>query len=257
MKISFFALLLIFQVAYDLFAQGTEVAGTVKSTDDQLGLPGATVMLEKHSETSTKTSDGTVTDVEGKFQFDDVSPGSYRIIVQFIGYGRREIDIEIAEESVSLEDIMLDEESTTLDELVVVGKVAPGQQRADTSEFNAAAFKTARDASSQDLVEKIPGIEIVDGRVQAQGENVEQILIDGKPFFGTDVNAALQSLPADAVASIQVFDQLSDKAILSGFDDGERTRTINIITKQNRKGERSEKQLLATAPTIVTWLQPV
>ena len=235
MKISLLALFLIFQFTCDIFAQGSEVAGTVKSTTDQLGLPGATVMLEKHSETSTETLDGTVTDVEGNFQFENVSPGSYTISVQFIGFARREIDIEVVAEPLRLDDILLDEESTTLDELVVVGQVAAGQQKADTSEFNAAAFKTARDASSQDLVEKIPGIELVDGRIQAQGENVEQILIDGKPFFGTDVNAALQSLPADAVASIQVFDQLSDKAILSGFDDGERTRTINIITKQNRK----------------------
>lgn len=235
MKILLFTLFLICPFTYEIFAQGSDVTGTVKSTTDQLGLPGATVMLEKRSETSTKTLNGTVTDVDGNFQFDNVSSGSYTIIVQFIGFTRREIEIEVADESVRLDDIMLEEESTTLDELVVIGKVAPGQQKADTSVFNAAAFKTARDASSQDLVEKIPGIELVDGRIQAQGENVEQILIDGKPFFGTDVNAALQSLPADAVESIQVFDQLSDKAILSGFDDGERTRTINIITKQNRK----------------------
>ena len=226
---------LIFQFTSETFAQGSEVTGRVKSAADQLGLPGATVLLEKQSETSTETLNGTVSDVEGNFRFENVSSGSYTISVQFIGFTKREIDIEVGEGPLRLDDIILDEESTTLDELVVIGQVATGQQKADTSEFNAAAFKTARDASTQDLVEKIPGIELVDGRIQAQGENVEQILIDGKPFFGTDVNAALQSLPADAVESIQVFDQLSDKAILSGFDDGERIRTINIITKQNRK----------------------
>ena len=235
MKIFFLASFLITLFTFNIYGQGVQIAGTVKSATDHQGLPGATVMLEKQSETSTETLNGTVTDVDGNFQFENVSSGSYTLSVQFIGFARQEIDISVADEPVRIDDIMLDEESTTLDELVVIGQAAPGQQKADTSEFNAAAFKTARDASSQDLVEKIPGIEMVDGRIQAQGENVEQILIDGKPFFGTDVNAALQSLPADAVASIQVFDQLSDKAILSGFDDGERTRTINIITKQNRK----------------------
>ncbi len=235
MKISCLALFLIFQFTTDIFAQSREVAGRVKSKSDQLGLPGATVMLIKESETSTKTSNGTVTEIDGDFRFEDVSTGSYTLIISFIGFATREIDLTVGEESVNLGVIMLSEESTTLESVVVVGEIAPGQQRSDTTEFNAEAFKTARDASSQDLVEKIPGIEMVGGRIQAQGENVEQILIDGKPFFGTDVNAALQSLPADAVSSIQVFDQLSDKSILSGFDDGERIRTINIITKSNRK----------------------
>ena len=76
----------------------------------------------------------------------------------------------------------------------------------------------------------MPGINIMDGVLQAQGESIVQIFVDGKPFFGTDVKAALQNLPAEAVESIQVFDKLSDKASFSGFDDGEREKTINIIT---------------------------
>jgi hypothetical protein len=74
-----------------------------------------------------------------------------------------------------------------------------------------------------------------DSQLQAQGENIQQILVDGKPFFGNDVNAALQNLPAEVIASIQVFDKKSDKAELTGFDDGERAKTINIVTKPNRR----------------------
>lgn len=226
---------LIVSSGFETFAQKFEVSGVVRSVADDFGLPGATVILEKRSETSTNTSQGMVTDVEGNFRFDEVDPGSYTVTIQFVGYAPRELTIDVVDEAVDLGTIDLEEERTTLQEVVVVGRMPVGEQRADTTEFSAASFKTARDASSQELVEKIPGVEIIDGRIQAQGENVQQILIDGKPFFGTDVNAALQSLPADAVASIQVFDQRSDKSILSGFDDGERIRTINIITKPNRK----------------------
>src|SRR5690606_16976879 len=159
------------------------------------------------------TSQGMVTDMEGRFKFEQVETGSYTVTIQFAGYTPRALQAEELNKSVNMEIVAVEEEATTMQELVVVANIAVGEQRSDTTEFSAASFKTTRDASSQDLVEKIPCIEIVDGRIQAQGENVQQILIDGKPFFGTDVSAALQSLPADAVASIQVFDQKSDKAL--------------------------------------------
>jgi len=101
--------------------------------------------------------------------------------------------------------------------------------------YNADAFKTMKDASAQVLIEKLPGVVSEGGSLQAQGENIGQILVDGKPFFGTDVQAALQNLPAEVIQSIEIFDQLSEKAQLSGFDDGERIKTINIITKANRR----------------------
>src|SRR5690606_15253027 len=80
-----------------------------------------------------------------------------------------------------------------------------------------------------------PGINTAEGSLQAQGENIVQILVDGKPFFGTDVKAALQNLPAEIVQNVQIFDKKSDKAELSGFDDGEQEKTINIITKPNSR----------------------
>lgn len=217
------------------YSQQHDIFGTVKSGDDMSGLPGATVILEKQSEVSSKTSQGMVTDIEGNFRFENVEKGFYNLKIQFIGFASQELSVEVVDQSINKGEIVMQEEATTLDAIEIVAKIPVGEQKSDTTEFNAGAFKTAPDASSQQLVEKIPGINMVDGRIQAQGENVEQILIDGKPFFGNDVNTALRSLPADAVASIQVFDQRSDKSLMSGFDDGERIRTINIITKPNRK----------------------
>jgi len=114
-------------------------------------------------------------------------------------------------------------------------------QKGDTAQFNAGAYKTTADASAQDLVEKIPGINMQDGKLQANGEDVQVILVDGKPFFGGDVKAALQNLPAEVIASIQIFDKQSDKAAMSGFDDGEQQKTINIVTKPNRRRGRFGK----------------
>src|SRR5690606_13373562 len=101
----------------------------------------------------------------------------------------------------------------------------------DTTQFHAAAFRLAPDATTQDLVLKMPGITLRDGQLQAQGEAVERVLLDGRLIFGNDAHAAWQSLPAELVASVQVLDKRTDMAELTGFDDGVRIRTLNIVTK--------------------------
>ncbi|MDF9797954.1 hypothetical protein OKW21_003217 [Catalinimonas alkaloidigena] len=228
-RISFLLFLLF--ITFQTYAQNSIVSGTIKSSSDDTSLPGATVVLEKVSDAS---SQGVVTDIEGKFRL-KADTGSYHLKVQFIGFVPVSKKIQLQQAPLNLGVILLSEETTTLQEIEVTAKALAGQQQGDTSQFNAGAFKTAPDASAQDLVEKMPGIIMQDGKMQAQGEDVQQILIDGKPFFGKDVNAALQNLPAEVIASVQVYDEKSDKAMLSGFDDGERTRTINIITKPNRR----------------------
>lgn len=106
------------------------------------------------------------------------------------------------------------------------------QQKGDTTEFNANAVKVLRDATSEDLVSKLPGVTTENGAIKAQGENVTQVLVDGKPFFGNDPTAALRNLPAEVIDKVQIFDQQSDQAQFTGFQDGNTTKTINIVTKK-------------------------
>ncbi|MEQ9378688.1 MAG: outer membrane beta-barrel protein [Imperialibacter sp.] len=213
--------------------QTVSISGTIKGANDYSGLPGATVLGEKLS--SPPASMGVVTDLEGKFNLEKVEPGSYRFQFQYIGYQTVIKNVTVGAKDISFGDILLEEETTTLEEVKVTAQAMMSEQKGDTSVFNAVAFKTVPDASAEDLVQKMPGIAMVDGVMQAQGENVQRILIDGKPFFGGDVQAALQSLPASVIESIQVFDKKSDQSELTGFDDGERIKTINIITKPNRR----------------------
>lgn len=214
------------------FAQTSAVFGTVQSASDKSNLIGVTVMLLKDSVTVVA---GRTTDATGQFRIEPVQAGSYTLKIQYLGYKTVSRVIQVLPTALNLGTLPLFEETTILGEVQIIGRIPPGEQKGDTAQYNAAAFKTAPDASAQDLVQKMPGIMVQDGRMQAQGEDVQQILIDGKPFFGNDVNAALQNLPANSIASIQVFDKKSDKAEVSGFDDGERIKTINIVTKPNRK----------------------
>jgi hypothetical protein len=86
------------------------------------------------------------------------------------------------------------------------------------------------------MIKKLPGITVArDGTVTAMGEQVKKVTVDGKDFFGDDATAALKNLPAEVIDKIQVFDRLSDQAQLTGFDDGNSIKTVNIVTKSGIK----------------------
>lgn len=219
--------------SFQAVSQTYSISGIVQSAEDGTTFPAATVMLLHPKDSTTVT--GSVTDFEGVFEITGVKPGDYILKVQYIGYQSFSQPVAIKQQDLKMGPLSLEEEATWLGEITIATRRATGEQKGDTTQFNAAAFKTMKDASAQSLVEKLPGVMSQDGALQAQGENVTQILVDGKPFFGGDVKAALQNLPAEVIESIQIYDQKSDKAEMSGFDDGERQKTINIITKPNRR----------------------
>lgn len=135
----------------------------------------------------------------------------------------------------------------TLPTLTLVNEIIPMEAaiikvqavtvKGDTTEMNAGSFKVNPDASAEDLVSKMPGVTSSNGQIQAQGEQVKKVLVDGKPFFGDDPNAALKNLPADVVNKIQIYDGKSEQSLFSGIDDGNTVKTMNIVTKsQFRNG---------------------
>lgn len=232
MKHLLFAVLLFF-CSHPILAQQYALKGTVHNTSDNTPFPHVTVLLLNTDSIIVRE---TLSHSDGSFDFEEIDAGDYVLRLQYLGYERTDEPVVITK-NVDLGILYLHENARLLDEVTVNMRPPVGKQLGDTTQFNAAAFQTMKDASAQDLIEKMPGMAAEDGTLQAQGEAVAQILVDGKPFFGTDVKAALQNLPAEIIQHIQVFDKLSDKAELSGFDDGERLKTINIITKPNsRKG---------------------
>ncbi|WP_394332167.1 outer membrane beta-barrel protein [Anditalea andensis] len=107
--------------------------------------------------------------------------------------------------------------------------------KGDTTSFNANAFRTRENAVAEDLVRKIPGVTIQNGEIQARGEQVQKVLVDGREFFGNDPFLALRNLPSDVIDRVEILDQRSDQSRLTGFDDGNYARTINIVTKQDKR----------------------
>ena len=99
--------------------------------------------------------------------------------------------------------------------VTVIAKTPPAQQKADTIQYNANAFKVNPDATTEDLIKKMPGITVdKNGTVTAHGDQVQKVTIDGKDFLGDDATAALRNLPSEVVDKIQVFDRLDRKSVV-------------------------------------------
>ncbi|MGE5432372.1 MAG: outer membrane beta-barrel protein [Syntrophomonadaceae bacterium] len=209
------------------FAQNFTVRGQIAGSVDNKYLGGATVVLIHLPDSTVQ---GAFSDENGKFFIDKVRSGRYLINVTYLGFSKYENKVFIRGKSVELDKILLIPESVKTSEIEIIGKMPPVVQKSDTAEFNAGAFKTNPNASAEDLVTKMPGMVVQDGKVQTQGEDVKRVLVDGKPFFGDDPSAVLKNIPADAVDKVQVFDQQSDQAQFTGFDDGNSTKTLNVVT---------------------------
>lgn len=213
-------------------AQTFSLSGTVTDSTDQSAVIGAYIRLTPVKDT-TKTK-YEVSDENGRFHFGGVASGDYRITVSYISYKDKVTSVKISNENVRMGNVVIAQTAHLLKEVTVVGQAIQAVQKGDTTQFNASAFKTNPDATTEDLIQKMPGISVENGEVKAQGESVRRVLVDGKPFFGDDPSLALRSLPAEVVDKIEVFDRLSEQAQFTGFDDGNAQKTINIVTRPNK-----------------------
>lgn len=209
-------------------AQEFPVFGMVIDAKGEAPLAGAHISLTSRADGALAQS--AVADEAGRFRL-MARPGSYELKITFLGYQSRVEEITVENSPVRAGRFALEEEALNLQEAVVKEKLPPATVRGDTTQFNAGAYKVNPDASAENLVGKLPGVSVQGGQVQAQGENVQEVLVDGKPFFGNDPMAALRNLPAEVIDKIQVFDRQSDQAQFTGVDDGQTTKAINIITK--------------------------
>ena len=206
------------------------VSGTVTDSSAGYALPSATVSISSVSDPTALTY--TTTDNKGAFVFHSIAVGNYVVNVSYVGYKSMEKTLKVTSERQTYTlSFQLKEDAQLLDEISVQGRATRAEQKGDSLHYNAEAFQVMMGSSAEDLLAKMPGIVVEGGTVQAQGEQVQKVLVDGKEFFDGDVNLAIKNLPSDIIASIEVFDKKSEQAEFTGFDDGEEVKTINIVTK--------------------------
>ena len=178
---------------------------------------------------------GTATDLHGEFVLPKVKPGSYILEFKYLGYHTQYKNVTVKDRPLMLPNILMEEDTQHLEEVQVTGMAAQMIVKVDTMEFNASAFKTQENAVVEDLLKRLPGVEVSDGTITVNGETISRIKVDGKKFFDGDIEMTTKNLTADMVEKIQVIDEKSDMAKLTGFEDDETERIINITLKKNRK----------------------
>ena len=176
-----------------------------------------------------------VTNDRGKYQVKIIASGDYIMQFSFVGMETIYDNISLASaKGDDLGDKMM--YPTSIDEVIVVAEYVPITFKSDTVEFNAKAFSTKPHAVVEDLLKKIPGIEVdPSGNMKALGEDVTKVLVDGKEFFGKDPKVATKNLPAIAIEKVQVYDKKSEESEFTGIDDGTRDRTINLLLNEEHK----------------------
>lgn len=211
--------------------KGYTISGIIKDNYNE-PLISAALRLDDLSGTMAA---GVITDVDGNFIFSDVRPGNYKLRIQYSGYKEEDKAVTIVNQDIALGIIKMSVTQTQLAEVKIKANALAVEQNGDTTAYNAAAYKVNPDATAGDLVRKMPGMDLSSGSPKAQGETVTKVLVDNKPFFGNDASTALQNLPADVIDKVQVYDEKSDQAQFTGFDDGNTTKTINIVTKPDKR----------------------
>jgi hypothetical protein len=212
------------------------IKGIAFDTTTRQPISNATITLMQKKDSSLISF--TMTDTNGRFELTGVQNGDYKLLITHVNYYNfyQIFSIDEQHKVIDLGNIIMNDRTKVLSEVTVTSEAPPVTLVGDTIQYNAGSFKTQPNANVEDLLRRLPGVKVdKDGTVKAQGEKVQKVLVDGKEFFGNDPKIATKNLPADAIDKVQVYDKLSDQAQLTGFDDGNSEKTINLKLKKDKK----------------------
>ena len=210
-----------------------DVSGSVVD-DEELPLPKATVVLL--TRTDSVLTKFTTTASNGTFKLRRVLAGEYILQITYVGFSTLRKDIALLDEDLDVGQLTMPILVEELGEVVVSADHIPFVVKRDTLEYNANAFTVRPNDAVEDLLKRLPGIEVeADGSIKAQGETVENVLVDGKEFFADTPSVVTKNLPAQAVDKVQVYDKDSDQAEFTGVPDGQEEKTIDLLLKENSK----------------------
>lgn len=213
---------------------GKKISGIVKEGDSEDSAAQATVRLLQLADSTLVT--GVFSNNQGLFEIKNIKPGNYLIDITYLGYQPYQKQLEITDKDIDLSVISIQPHPTMLSEATVVGHVADVVVKQDTIEYNAGSFGVPPGSMTEDLIKRLPGVEVdSEGKIKSEGQEIKKILVDGKEFFGDDAKVTMKNLPTNIINKVQVVDRKSELARLTGIDDGEDEKIINITIKEGMK----------------------
>ena len=217
-----------------LIAQNLSVKGTVYDFDSAEPLSPAAVQIYQIAGTDSTYIGGTSTDDDGAFTINNLNAGNFVAKVTFIGYDDvyKNFTLRSGSGTTDLGKITM-RGGQMLDEVAISAVVAKVQMINDTVMFNSAAYKLPEGSSVEDLIRKLPGVQIgSDGNITVNGKTVSRILVNGKEFFNDDKTVALTQLTADMIEKVKAYEKQSDLARQTGIDDGEEETVLDLQVKK-------------------------
>jgi len=235
MRYSFY--LLVFVLFSNLsFSQTITLKGNIQDPDG-LPLESATVYLSSVKDSSVV--DYTISNKNGNWELKTrkITQPVY-LKISYVSFVDHKELIESLDQNRDFGTLKMKDRTNELDAIVVESEIPPIRIKKDTLEFNASSFKVRPDANVEALLKQLPGVEIdSDGKIKVNGQEVNQVLVNGKPFFDKDGKIALQNLPAEIIEKVQVTDSKTKKEELAGEDASGNNASINLtISEENDKG---------------------
>lgn len=217
-------------------AQTASVKGVIRDTSSKENIYNTTISLLRGKDSILVKF--TRSDAKGNFELKGLDTGKYVLLITYPLYADYVDKLNIKESSANMDlgTIPVILKANLLKDVIVRQTISAIKVKGDTTEYTADSFRVLPNASVEDLLKKLPGIQVDrNGQITAQGEKVQKVLVDGEEFFGDDPTLVTQNLRADMIDKVQVFDKKSDQANFTGIDDGERQKTINLKLKDNKK----------------------
>lgn len=221
-------------LAAQVQAQSGSVRFRVADRTTREAVIGAVAELRSRGDSSAAplyTASGS----DGRGSFHRIPAGDYRLTISSLGYDSLHRNLRVAAAEVILDSLWLTPRAEAIDDVVIETPALRSSVHGDTLSYHAAAYKVAFGADAGSLLAKMPGLEIADGGIAAQGRNIRRVYVDGREFFGNDVLSAIRNIPADMIESIDIFNTQSDQSEFTGVDTGEGFTALNIVTRPDKR----------------------
>ncbi|MDB5136226.1 MAG: TonB-dependent receptor [Mucilaginibacter sp.] len=220
-----------------VFAQNNySIKGFTGDSVGNVKLPNTTVVILNAKDSILRKF--TRSTENGLFAVNSLGKGKFILLLSYPGYADyvEPFSLDSTKMTHDFGHINMRLKARILQDVIIKGTAVAIKVKGDTTEFNAAAYKIQPNSKVEDLLKQLPGIQVdKDGKITAQGQTVNKVLVDGEEFFGDDPTLVTKNIRGDMVDKVQLYDKKSDQAAFTGIDDGVKTKTINIKLKNDKK----------------------